>query len=59
MGELFADVHVLGAVGARGFTMAPLLGEYLAAQIALMPNCLNQSIQAALDPFRFRLRRGL
>ena len=59
MGQLAADVYVLGAVGARGFTMAPLLGEYLAAQIALMPNCLNQTIQAALDPFRFRLRRGL
>ncbi len=59
MGQLAEDIYVLGAVGARGFTMAPLLGEYLAAQIALMPNCLNQTIQAALDPFRFRLRRGL
>ncbi len=59
MGQLFSDIHVLGAVGARGFTMAPLLGEYLAAQIAFMPNCLNPTIRAALDPFRFRLRRGL
>ena len=59
MGQLAADIFVLGAVGARGFTMAPLLGEYLAAQIALTPNCLSQTIQAALDPFRFRLRRGL
>ena len=59
MGQLFADMHVLGAVGARGFTMAPLLGEYLAAQIALMPNCLSQTTQATLDPFRFRLRSGL
>ena len=59
MGQLAEDIYVLGAVGARGFTMAPLLGEYLAAQIALMPNCLNRTIQAALDPFRFRLRRGL
>lgn len=59
MGQLATDVYVLGAVGARGFTMAPLLGEYLAAQIALMPNCLNQTIQAALNPFRFRMRRGL
>ncbi len=59
VGQLAKDVFVLGAVGARGFTVAPLLGEYLAAQIALMPNCLSRSIQAALDPFRFRLRRGL
>jgi tRNA 5-methylaminomethyl-2-thiouridine biosynthesis bifunctional protein len=59
VGQLSKDIFVLGAVGARGFTLAPLLGEYLAAQIALMPNCLGRSIQAALDPFRFRLRRGL
>jgi len=59
MGQLAAHIYVLGAVGARGFTMAPLLGEYLAAQIALTPNCLNQTIQAVLDPFRFRRRRGL
>ncbi len=59
MGQLAKDLYVMGAVGARGFTMAPLLGEYLAAQIALMPNCLKQTIQAALDPFRFRLRRRL
>ena len=58
-GQLAKDIFVLGAVGARGFTVAPLLGEYLAAQIALMPNCLSRSIQAALDPFRFRLRRKL
>ena len=58
-GQLAKDIFVLGAVGARGFTMAPLLGEYLAAQIALMPNCLSRSIKAALDPFRFRLRRKL
>ena len=59
MGQLASDVFVLGAVGARGFTVGPLLGEYLAAQIALMPNCLNKTIQAALDPFRFRLRHEL
>ena len=59
MGQLAENVYVLGAIGARGLTMAPLLGEYLAAEIAFMPNCLNQKIQAALDPFRFRLRRGL
>ncbi len=59
VGQLAKDIFVLGAVGARGFTVAPLLGEYLAAQIALTPNCLSRSIQAALDPFRFRLRRKL
>ena len=59
MGQLASDIYVLGAVGARGFTLAPLLGEYLAARIALMPNCLSQTVQAALDPFRFRSRREL
>ena len=59
MGQLAADIFVLGAVGARGFTLSPLLGEYLAAQIASTPNCLSRTIKAALDPFRFCLRRGL
>ena len=59
MGQLAADIFVLGAVGSRGFTVSPLLGEYLAAQIASAPNLLNQTVQAALDPFRFCLRRGL
>ena len=39
--------------------LPPSLKDILPAQIALMPNCLNQNIQAALDPFRFCLRRGL
>ena len=59
VGRLDDGIYVLGAVGARGFTLAPLLGEYLAAEIAAMPNCLSHHMQATLDPFRFRLRRGL
>jgi tRNA 5-methylaminomethyl-2-thiouridine biosynthesis bifunctional protein len=59
MGRLDDDIYLLGAVGARGFTLAPLLGEYLAAEIAAMPNCLSHHLHATLEPFRFRLRRGL
>jgi len=59
MGRLDDGIYLLGAVGARGFTLAPLLGEYMAAEIAAMPNCLSHHMQATLDPFRFRLRRGL
>ena len=59
MGRLDDGIYLLGAVGARGFTLAPLLGEYLAAEIAAMPNCLSHHMQATLEPFRFRLRRGL
>ena len=59
MGRLDDGIYLLGAVGARGFTLAPLLGEYLAAEIAAMPNCLSHHMQATLDPFRSRLRRGL
>lgn len=59
MGCLGDGIYLLGAVGARGFTFAPLLGEYLAAQIATTPNCLPYRMQAALDPFRFRLKLEL
>jgi tRNA 5-methylaminomethyl-2-thiouridine biosynthesis bifunctional protein len=57
-GALAHRVYVLGALGARGFTFAPLLGDQLAAQIMQRPISLDLGTRAMLDPFRFRLRRG-
>jgi tRNA 5-methylaminomethyl-2-thiouridine biosynthesis bifunctional protein len=47
---------VLWALGARGLTLAPLLGDMLAAAIAGMPVTLDRDIRHTLDPYRFRLR---
>jgi hypothetical protein len=39
-------------------TFAPLLGDLLAAHIMALPMVLDRRIWQALDPFRFRLRKG-
>ena len=58
-GRLDDRLYVLGGLGARGLNMAPLLGTMLAAMITDMPATLGRQIDATLDPFRFRMRRGL
>ena len=45
-------VWVLGALGGRGFTLAPLLAEHVAAQIAGAPSPLVADLAAAVDPAR-------
>ena len=49
-------IYVFGALGARGFTLAPLLGDMLAAEILRRPVTLEPEIKRLLDPFRFRMR---
>ena len=55
-GKIAEDLYAIGALGARGLTLAPLLGDMLAAQILGMPVTLGLDIQRGLEPFRFRLR---
>ena len=55
-GKINDDLFVLGALGARGLTLAPLLGDMLAAEILGMPVTLDSDIRRGLDPYRFRLR---
>ena len=55
-GKIADNLYVIGALGARGLTLAPLLGDMLAAQMMEMPVTLNLDIQHGLKPFRFRLR---
>ena len=55
-GKINDDLFILGALGARGLTLAPLLGDMLAAEILGMPVTLARDIWRGLDPYRFRLR---
>jgi tRNA 5-methylaminomethyl-2-thiouridine biosynthesis bifunctional protein len=55
-GKINDDLFILGALGARGLTLAPLLGDMLAAEILAMPVTLARDIRRGLDPYRFRLR---
>lgn len=51
-------VYVIGGLGARGLTLAPLLGEEIAAEICGEPQVLSAKARAAIDPARF-LQRAL
>ena len=47
-------VSLFSALGARGLTLAPLLGLILARQLAGRPAGLDRGVLAALNPRRFR-----
>lgn len=51
-------VYVVGGLGARGLTLAPLLGEEIAAEICGEPQVLSAKARAAIAPARF-LQRAL
>jgi tRNA 5-methylaminomethyl-2-thiouridine biosynthesis bifunctional protein len=49
-------LFVLTALGARGLTLAPLLGRLVAAQATGTPWPLEQDLADAIDPGRWRVR---
>ena len=49
-------LFVLGGFGARGFCLAPLLAEHVAAQALGAPSPLPKSLAAFVDPARFARR---
>jgi tRNA 5-methylaminomethyl-2-thiouridine biosynthesis bifunctional protein len=51
-------LYVLSGLGGRGFCLAPLLAEHIAALVAGAPSPLPASLAAAVDPCRFRSRSG-
>jgi tRNA 5-methylaminomethyl-2-thiouridine biosynthesis bifunctional protein len=51
-------LYVLGGLGSRGLTWAPLLGELLAAWVNGTPMPLGAAHADALDPAREVLRRA-
>ncbi|MFT3727677.1 MAG: FAD-dependent 5-carboxymethylaminomethyl-2-thiouridine(34) oxidoreductase MnmC [Terricaulis sp.] len=51
-----AGIFVLGGLGARGLTLAPLLGEALVGQMFGEPSLFSMQASAAIDPARFLLR---
>lgn len=57
--ENFTDFYLLGALGSRGLTTAPLLGELLASMICAEPLPLSETIWHNLLPNRAWIRRML
>jgi tRNA 5-methylaminomethyl-2-thiouridine biosynthesis bifunctional protein len=59
-GEVAPGLVVLGGMGARGFTLAPLLAEHVAALSLGAPSPLPAPLSRIVLPERFalRVRRG-
>lgn len=51
-----SGVYVLGGLGARGLTLAPLLGERIAAEMFGEPQALSRAALEAIHPARFLVR---
>jgi len=58
MSPAHAGVYVIGGLGARGLTLAPLLGEIIASEMYAEPPLLPQIARDAIHPARF-LHRAL
>ena len=52
-GEILPGLSALTGLGGRGFTLAPLLAESLAASLAGSPDPLELRLKRRLDPHRY------
>ncbi len=55
---LSPGLFVLGGLGGRGFTLAPLLAEHIAATALGLPSPLPTPLARAVAPDRFSVRSG-
>ena len=53
-GKIADQIYVIGSLGSRGFSLAPLLGEFIASQINNSPSPISSGIALAIDPLRFK-----
>jgi tRNA 5-methylaminomethyl-2-thiouridine biosynthesis bifunctional protein len=51
-GEIAPGLWILGGLGSRGFTTAPLLGEHLAASLLGRASPLPAGLAALVEPTR-------
>lgn len=53
-GRVEGGLYVLGGLGSRGFCLAPLLAEHVAAQVLERPSALSTAMALRLAPSRLR-----
>ncbi|MFN3931935.1 MAG: FAD-dependent oxidoreductase, partial [Brevundimonas sp.] len=58
-GAVAPGLFVLGGLGSRGFCVAPLLAEHIAATVLDTPSPLPVALAARVDPGRFRFNDPL
>jgi tRNA 5-methylaminomethyl-2-thiouridine biosynthesis bifunctional protein len=51
-------LYILGGLGSRGFTTAPLLAEHIAATVLSAPSPLPRSLQALAEASRPRKKQA-
>jgi tRNA 5-methylaminomethyl-2-thiouridine biosynthesis bifunctional protein len=49
-------LYVFGALGARGFLLAPILAERIASELCGEPQALDRGVIEAIHPARFLIR---
>ena len=53
-GKIEENVYALGALGSRGFSLGPILGEHIASLINNTPSPISSGIAIAIEPLRFK-----
>ena len=53
-GKIDENVYALGGLGSRGFSLGPLLGEYISSLINNTPSPISAGIALAIEPLRFK-----
>jgi len=52
-GKVEENIYAIGSLGSRGFSLGPLLGDYIASLINNSPSPISSGIALAIDPLRF------
>ena len=53
-GKIEENVYAIGALGSRGFSLGPILGEHIASLINNTPSPISSGIAIAIEPLRFK-----
>ena len=53
-GKVEENIYAIGSLGSRGFSLGPLLGDYVASLINNSPSPISSGIALAIDPLRFK-----
>ena len=53
-GKIEKNIYAIGGLGSRGFSLGPILGEYIASLINNSPSPISSGIALAIEPLRFK-----
>ena len=53
-GKIEENIYAIGGLGSRGFSLGPILGEYVASLINYSPSPISSGIALAVEPLRFK-----